>query len=81
MESLSGALWLLGGAVAVVGFIWVLGVAFSESVVWGVACMLIPIAPFLLLLSRPREAWKPSTLYLVGIGLIALASALAPIHR
>jgi hypothetical protein len=76
VENLSGALWLIGVAVSVVGFVWVLGVAFTEGVGWGMACLIIPVTPVILLLARPGEAWKACMVYGVGLAMTTGAQML-----
>lgn len=62
----------IGILVMLVGSIWFLGVAFSESAVWGIACMLIPFVSILFVFSYWDDAKKPFGLSLLGLLLVAI---------
>jgi thiol-disulfide isomerase/thioredoxin len=68
---------LVGGAVAtLVASVWFLFVAFRESILWGLACLVCsPIGPFLFLLTHGRVALRPFGLYLLGV--LAMAGGAA----
>lgn len=69
---------IVGGLAALVGLLWLLGLAFSESPIWGLACLFIPIAALLFVAVRPSEAWKPALIYLVGAGCLLAGVSMAP---
>lgn len=56
-----GSLALLGG------WIWLLVLAFSESVLWGVLVLLVPFAGLVFLVMHWDEAKMPGMLIIAGI--------------
>ena len=42
MEIIGGLLVLVGGLAAIVGGIWILVLAFQESLIWGLGCFFVP---------------------------------------
>ncbi len=70
MEAFGLILAIVGGLVAISGYIWLLIVAFAEGALWGIVCLLFPVVLFLLLLMRPSEMWKPMLVYLAGAAVL-----------
>ena len=67
MDLLAVVLTVGGALVMMVGAIWLLVVAFHESVFWGLACLLCsPIGPLLFLLTHRQGAVQPFLTYLFG---------------
>lgn len=81
METLGLILVIVGALVAVGGYIWFLGVAFSEGPAWGLLCFFLPIVSLIFLAIRPAQAWKPTVTYLSGvISLLVGASLMGSAH-
>jgi hypothetical protein len=65
------------GLVAVAGGIWLLVVAFKESLVWGLVCLLCPPAPIVFAIMHWEKAKKPFLIELCGAVLASIFSHLA----
>jgi uncharacterized membrane protein len=78
MDIISIALILLGAVIGIVGGIWFLVAAFREGVLWGLACLFIPIVQFFFLIVHWPEAKKPFFLQLLGIGLVVAGIIINP---
>jgi hypothetical protein len=76
MEVLGLILMIVGIVVSVVGGLWFLGVAFGESVLWGLACLFIPFAALFFLISHWDEAGKPFLVQLAGAVPMVLGMAM-----
>lgn len=76
MEMVGLALVVVGAIVAVVGSIWFLVVACSESILWGLGCFFVPFVSLIFLVMHWNKAAKPFLLNLGGIVLIVLGSIL-----
>ena len=68
----------LGYAIGFAGSIWLLVIAFQESIGWGLACLLIPCVSLIFLVTHLDQALKPFLVNLGGwvlvfIGMTALA--------
>jgi hypothetical protein len=77
MEILGVLLLFFGIAVAAVGGIWLLVVAFQESVLWGLGSLFIPLVGLAFVISHWDAAKRP---FLVNIGgglLIALGTVMS----
>ena len=70
------ALAILGFILAIVGGIGMLIVAFRESVLWGIGCLLIPLVSLIFVLSHWDEAKKPFLIQLGGVVLILVSGVL-----
>jgi len=57
--------------ILVLGSILFLIAAFSESILWGLACIFFSPAGFIFLLTHWEEAKNPFFIQLVGVGFIA----------
>jgi hypothetical protein len=66
--------WLswVGGAMTIIGILWFIIVPFTESILWGLACLFIPFAQLIFLIMHWRIAWRPFCLILVGAILAAI---------
>ncbi len=63
-------LMAVGGLGSIAGSVWFLIVAFRESVLWGVGCLLCgPVALFFLI-KFWHDAWKPWVLQLAGTAVV-----------
>lgn len=65
-------LMAIGGLASIVGTVWFLIVAFRESLLWGIGCLLCgPVALFFLI-KFWQDSWKPWVLQLLGSGVAVL---------
>lgn len=76
MEMVGLALMVVGGIVALVGGIWFLVVACSESILWGLGCFFVPFVSLVFLVMYWNKAAKPFLLNLGGIVLIVIGAVL-----
>ena len=60
----------IGAIIAVIAGIWFLVVAFSESVLWGLGCLLIPFVSLIFLIMHWDKAGKPFLVNVLGFALI-----------
>ncbi|WP_269526041.1 hypothetical protein [Coraliomargarita parva] len=70
MESLVTALDLIGLAIVIIGWIWLLIESFSVSVLWGLGCLLLSPVQLIFLIVHWSEAKKPFFMQLSGLALI-----------
>jgi hypothetical protein len=75
MNILGLVLIVVGAIMSLVGGIWFLVVAFQESVLWGLACLLFPIVSLIFLISHSDRALNPFLTSLGGTLLIYIGSA------
>lgn len=71
LATLAAALGLLATAFA---WLWLLGQAFTESIPWGVACLLFPPASLAFVIVHWDRARNPFVLQLLGVAAIVVAS-------
>lgn len=69
---------VVGGIICLIGSIMFLIVAFKESILWGIACLIIPFAALVFLFMHWDRAGKPFLIYLAGIVPIALGAFMVP---
>ena len=67
MQIIGTILLALGGITCLVGGIWFLVVAFQESVLWGLGCLLVPFVAIIFLIMHSDKALKPFLVQLVGL--------------
>ncbi len=67
MAILGLILFVVGLIVALVGGIWFLVVAFQESILWGLGCLLFSPVSLIFLIMHWDEAGKPFLVQLAGI--------------
>ena len=67
MEVIGMILMAVGMIVAFIGGIWFLVVAFQESVLWGVGCLLVPFVSLIFLIMYWDVAGKPFLIQLAGV--------------
>lgn len=66
-----GALVMWAGLILLlVGGVMFLISAFSESILWGLGCLFLPLVSLFFLIVHWRQAKDPFFLHLLGIGLI-----------
>jgi hypothetical protein len=68
--SILGVIMLLGGGI---GF---LGIAFIESLVWGLLCIFVPFANLVFFFMHLQDTWKSMALQIVGVILIVIGGVL-----
>lgn len=61
------ALAIIGAILAVVGYIWLLVLAFSESIMWGVGSLLCGIVALVFGITRWPETKAPLLIYAAGL--------------
>ena len=66
-----------GFVMLVVGAIWFLMLAFRESPLWGIGCLICGIVQIIFLIKNIHETWKPFLIQIGGLVLIAIGSAIA----
>jgi hypothetical protein len=67
MEIIGLILLVIGGVISFVAGIWFLVVAFRESVLWGLGCLLIPFVSLIFLIIHWSEAKRPFLWSLLAI--------------
>ncbi len=70
LATLAAALGLLATAFA---WLWLLGQAFTESVPWGVACLLLPPASLAFVAVHWERARNPFLLQVLGVAAVLFA--------
>jgi len=83
MDLIAVALILLGLVIFVVGGFLFLVAAFRESVLWGLACLFVPIVQTFFLIVHWPEARRPFFLQLLAFVMIIAGFILNPqaLHR
>ena len=83
MDLIAILLIVVGVVIFAVGGIWFLVAAFRESVLWGLACLFIPIVQFFFLIVHWPEAKRPFFLQLLAFVMIIVGVIINPqaIHR
>jgi hypothetical protein len=69
----------LGGVAGFVGWIWLLVVAFQESVPWGLGSLLVPFVGLIFAFLHWAEAKRPFLVWVLGIVLAVAGAALGAI--
>jgi hypothetical protein len=75
MSTLGMILNLIGGLIGLAGGIWLIVVAFKESILWGILCF-IPCVNIIFALTHWEKAKKPFLVLLVGAALASVGSYL-----
>ena len=70
-------LLLVGLAVAVVGSLWLIVVAFQESALWGIGVLVVPFVSLVFTVMHWKVAKRPFLVSLVGGVLCGIGAALA----
>ena len=83
VDLLAVTLILLGIFIFIVGGFWFLVAAFRESVLWGLACLFIPIVQFFYLMAHWPEAKRAFFLQLLAFAMIIVGLIIHPqaLHR
>jgi hypothetical protein len=59
-------LGLVGIALAVAGYLWIVALAFRSGPLWGLGCLLLPPVGLLYCILHFRDTWKPFVLSVAG---------------
>jgi polyferredoxin len=78
MDILAGSLIFLGFVIFIIGGFWFLIAAFRESVLWGLACLFIPIVQLFFLIVHWPEARRPFFLQLLAFVMIIVGFIINP---
>lgn len=62
----------VGGALALIGTVWLLIEAFRTSIMWGVGCLLLAPISLLFLFAHWQDAKNPFFLTLSGVAIVYL---------
>ena len=66
MQIVGMLLFAVGGITCLAGGIWFLVVAFQESILWGIGCLLVPFVALIFLFMHSDKALKPFLVQVVG---------------
>ena len=66
----------IGGIMALVGLIWLLVLAFSENIGWGIGSLLCGIVALIFAITRWPETKTPALLYIAGLVVSAIGAAI-----
>jgi thiol:disulfide interchange protein len=67
------ALYFLGLLVALVGAIWLIVLAFKESILWGLGSLLIPFVSLIFAITHWDRAKTPFLIQVGGVVLLVLS--------
>lgn len=79
MEVLGLIMFFVGAIVCVVSGIWLLILAFRESILWGLGSLIIPLVGLFFVILHWDVAKKPFLYNLLGVAIILIGSFLSPI--
>ena len=77
MGMIGNLLTLVGFVIAMVGGIWILVIAFQESVLWGLLCLFCNIISLYYVITRWEKSKKPFLIELGGAVLCAIGQGIA----
>jgi hypothetical protein len=69
------ALAIIGAILGIVGYIWLLVLAFSESILWGIGSLLCGLVALVFGITRWPETKVPILLYVAGLVLSGAGQA------
>lgn len=72
------ALIIIGLILFVIGSFMFLVAAFQESVLWGLACLFVPVVQLFFLVVHWHEAKKGFMLQLIGMVILVVAAIIEP---
>ena len=78
MDLIASSLILLGFVIFIVGGFWFLVAASRENVLWGLACLFVPIVQLFFLIAHWPEAKRPFFLQLLAFVMIIVGFILNP---
>lgn len=65
-----GTLFMVGIAIAAIGGIWLLILAFKESFIWGIGFIIVPFVSLIFVVLNWGKTWKPFLINVIGGALI-----------
>lgn len=71
-------IFVLGMLIFVVGGFLFLVAAFRESILWGLACLFLPIIPLFFLIVHWQAAKKPFFIQLTGFAVLVVGAVISP---
>jgi hypothetical protein len=74
MGALGMILMVLGVTIGLVGYIWIVVIAFDESILWGLGSLFIGLVALIFVLMHWDRAAKPFLINLAGCALLFLGS-------
>jgi uncharacterized membrane protein YhhN len=77
MNILGQLLFFLGLILFFIGGIWFIVVTFQESILWGLACLFLPVVSFIFMIVHWPEAKKPTLLQIASFVMIFVGAFLA----
>jgi hypothetical protein len=67
---------IVGYIIMAVGGIWILVIAFQDSLLWGFLCLCVPLASLVFVITHFEEAKKPFFVWLAGLPIYFLGAVL-----
>jgi hypothetical protein len=77
MAALGTVLMVIGIIIAVIGGMWILVLAFQESVAWGLGCLLVPFVSLIFVIMYWDSAAKAFGLNVLGVILAVAGGGMA----
>ena len=68
---------VLGYIVMAVGGIWILVLAFQDSVLWGILCLCVPLASLVFVATHFEDTKKPFFIWLAGLPIYILGAVMS----
>lgn len=78
MEMVSLGLMGVGCLISVVCGIWLLVIAFTTHILWGLAYLFVPFAGLVFVIMHWSKAAKPFLINMLGVGLLVGGVAMSP---
>jgi hypothetical protein len=79
MTTLGSALLAIGALTALIGSIWLIVVAFKESVLWGLGSLFVPFVPLIFVIMHWGKSGKPFLINLSGIVVFVMGGMVGDI--
>ncbi|MFO0799566.1 MAG: hypothetical protein U0804_19015 [Gemmataceae bacterium] len=78
METIGKIVYFAGLIACIAGSIWMLVLAFQESVLWGLGCLFIPFVGLVFLIMHWPATKNPLFVYVGGLVGLVLGTVLGP---
>ena len=75
MSTLGSVLTVIGYLVAAAGGIWIIVIAFQDSIVWGLGCLFVPCVQLIYAITHWEDTKVPFLINIGGCVLVALGTA------
>lgn len=72
MQTLGTAVMVIGYLIALVGGIWIIVIAFQDSIAWGLGCLFVPCVQLIFAFTHWEDTKVP---FLISVGGSVLAFA------